>query len=217
MLGLTVFEQPTPIPGQRTRTDLPRALMPSRYVIETDGILRAAFGNAASPSSFPAKTRRLSPQQVDAIWLLTRETGVFEGAGETVGSVSGYLPPRDRITALVEAFAAGQRGYAAFGLEDDLPGATATRALSDALADLAWVPEQPVDVGAELRAREALSDPRATPPTLQNSPAKTTPRQTSPSQTSPSQNPPPANPSPARPAPQPETTGTGTMTPVPNR
>lgn len=217
MLGLTVFEPPTPIPGQRTRTDLPRALMPSRYVIESDGILRAAFGNAASPSRFPAQTRRLHPQQVDAIWLLTRETGVFDGAGETVGAVVAYQPPRDRITGLVEAFAAGQRGYAAFGLEEDQPGSAATRALSDALADLAWAPQQPVDVGAELRAREALSDPLATPSPAQNSPTQKPLDQATSTQSLPA-----AIPTPTRPGPQPETTGTGTtgtgiMTPVPNR
>lgn len=131
--------------------------------MEADGVLRASLGAAASPSVFPLQTRQLNPEQIQQLWTLTQSTGVFDGAGEPVGSVASYEPPYGRITALIEAFAAGRRGYAAFSLDhdpaEDQPAPEGVLLLTDALADLAWLPQQPVDIGRELRARETLVAP----------------------------------------------------------
>ncbi len=165
VLGVTVYDLPSAEPVSSTDTSrLPRAQRPARYVIEADGVLRASFGTAASPAYFPPMTRRLTPEQIDHLWALTRQTGVFpavegsQGVGEQVGPVAGYEPPMGRITALIESFAAGHRASAALPIEpsDQQPGPV--YALTDALAELAWVSEQRVDVEAELRARPNSSN-----------------------------------------------------------
>ncbi len=160
VLGVTVYDLPSADPISSTDTSqLPRAVRPARYVIEADGVLRASHGTAASPSDFPPMTRRLTPEQIDRLWTLTRATGVYPGAegapgaGEQVGPVAGYEPPMGRITALIESFAAGQRASTALPIDSDDQRASPVRALTDALAELAWVSERPVDVEAELRSR----------------------------------------------------------------
>lgn len=158
VLGVTVYDRPSATPVSSTRgEDLPRALKPGRYIVEADGVLRASLGNAAKADVFPPMTRRLSEAQVDRLWQLTNATGVFgeEPVGEPVGPVAGYLPPSGRITALIEAFAAGRRTATAMSIESAEQDPRPVRALTDALAELAWVPDEAVDVEAELRSRNA--------------------------------------------------------------
>lgn len=161
VLAVTVYDQPSDQPVHTTRTsDLPRALRPARYIVEADGVLRASLGAAASPSVFPPMTRRLSEDQLNTLWTLTLDTGVFdeEPPGERIGPVASYKPPRGRITALIESFAAGQRISCALGIEGAEQEHQPVRTLTDALAELAWVRADRVDVGAELRSRDGSAN-----------------------------------------------------------
>ena len=172
VLGVTVYAQPSesPIAG-RVDPSLPRGLQPGRYVIEADGVLRAATGPAADPSVFPPRTRQLSAAQMDEVWRLTRDAGVFAAASlasepsdqsaslsVAVGSPVLYEPPPEHVTALIEAFAAGERGTRAFILDGDSPSAHGAGALTDYLADLAWIPRTAVDVERSLRARQPAGE-----------------------------------------------------------
>lgn len=161
VLGVTVYDQPTANQVSRSRpSSLPRALRPGRYIIEADGVLRASLGNAAAPDVFPPMTRRLTEEQLDRLWSLTIATGIFddEPPGERIGPVGSYQPPRGRVTALVEAFAAGRRSSCAMGVEGAEQDPQPVRTLTDTLAELAWVRSDRVDVGAELRSRNGSAN-----------------------------------------------------------
>ncbi len=161
VLGVTIYDQPTSDRVSRSRpSNLPRALRPGRYVIEADGVLRASLGTAAAPDVFPPMTRRLSEEQLDHLWTLTMATGIFddEPPGERIGPVASYQPPRGRVTALVEAFAVGRRSSCAMGVEGAEQDSQPVRALTDTLAELAWVRSERVDVGAELRSRDGSAN-----------------------------------------------------------
>jgi len=44
-----------------------------RYIVDSSSVLRASFGAGSTLDTFPGFTRRLTPKQMDAIWLMARD------------------------------------------------------------------------------------------------------------------------------------------------
>src|SRR5438105_14278814 len=47
-------------PGSVDAKKLPRSLRPGRYIVEADGVLRAATGPGATTTTYPRRTRQLT-------------------------------------------------------------------------------------------------------------------------------------------------------------
>lgn len=120
---------------------LPVEVRPSRYIMEADGILRAATGSGASLETFPDQTRQLTPEEVRSLWETLRTSALVRddhparrGVGPTVSSIG------DR-TVYVVSFAAGgwRRVLAMDALPEPGEGAEDARRLVERAAELAWV------------------------------------------------------------------------------
>lgn len=110
----------------------PPGLRPARYVIEADGVLRAALGPGATDDTFPVATRRLDPADLDRLWAIVARAGWLDS--EPRGS-DGGVPAGDAsaagATIAVSGHGARRTVHASRG---DASG----RALTEALAGLAW-------------------------------------------------------------------------------
>lgn len=127
VLAATVF---TPA---ATDKDQP-ASVPARYIVEPDGTLRAAIGAGSSPTTYPRATRTLTSAQFDQLWTLTRAIDLDGDGARAINSPEIFTPPGDTGVVLIELRAdETQQGFA---FPADHPQ---TRALIEALADLAWV------------------------------------------------------------------------------
>jgi len=121
----------------------PRSERPGRYIIEPDGVLRAAIGPGATPRVFPGQTRRLDDRQMDRLWRLVLETGLLEpGSITRIENTETYFPYPGRSTALISITAEGQTTYFAVRLPVGDAPSRATAQLIEAIADLAWIPRQ---------------------------------------------------------------------------
>ena len=56
-------------------------LEPARFVIEPDGVLRAATGAGVGPSVYPPRTRRLTDAQVSDVYSVVTRQGLDRGIG----------------------------------------------------------------------------------------------------------------------------------------
>lgn len=126
-LGLVVYGQPGTSPDP--------ALRSARYIVEPDGVLRASFGDGSRALTHPPRTRRLSAEQLDDLWLRVRGMGLGDGAWRQVrapeqhdariGSGTGYL--LELRSSVV---------FDAWSTPDDTESA---RSLARHLASLSWV------------------------------------------------------------------------------
>ncbi len=81
----------------------------ARYVVEADGVLRAAEGAGVGPEVFPAETRRLTADERAQLWRLTHATGIFApGASGQIEDVDVYEPDGE---VMVTYAAAGGTGF----------------------------------------------------------------------------------------------------------
>lgn len=110
------------------------ALQDARYIVDSAAHLRASFGAGSSLDTYPGITRRLNPDEMDAIWLMARDVlennsdAMPHHAGQPQGIVgiqSGtiieiHMNARDRV----------------FSYEHSAQQAAA---IVDALSSLAWV------------------------------------------------------------------------------
>ncbi len=120
----------------------PRTQRPARYIIEPDGILRAAIGPGATPRVYPGQTRQLSPAQVQRVWRLTANTGLLDGDSLTrIDNTEIFFPGRERTTALVYVRQGGVGSHFAVRLPVGDAESPGVAQLVDQLAELAWVPE----------------------------------------------------------------------------
>jgi hypothetical protein len=127
-------------PESMSKARLPRSLQPARYVVEADGVLRAAVGGAAQTTTFPGRTRQLTPREFDALWRLVRESGLLDS--QNVARIEGpddLTRAPDRTTAIVYVSFGGRRMTLRTLLDRTSPGAAETERVIDRLAEWAWV------------------------------------------------------------------------------
>ncbi|MBK7403703.1 MAG: hypothetical protein IPJ41_03475 [Phycisphaerales bacterium] len=123
-------------------TAAPRPQRPARYIIEPDGILRAAVGPGATPRVFPGQTRQLDDAQIERLWRLTTNTGLLEP--DTLARVENtetFFPSRDRPTALLYIKEDGHTASYAVRLPIGDAESPAVTQLIDEIAAMAWIPE----------------------------------------------------------------------------
>ncbi len=138
-LSITVI---SPASAEAPIDDLPRPQRPARYVVEPDGVLRAAIGPGATPRVYPRQTRRLDAGQVQRLWRLVGETGLLEPTTLTrIDNTETFFPQRSRPTALVYIRQQGAGSHFAVRLPVGDAESAAVGQLIDELAELAWVPE----------------------------------------------------------------------------
>jgi hypothetical protein len=135
VMAATVFS-----PARLSGADLPRSLKPARYVIEADGVLRAATGSAADATTFPGQTRQLTPGEFDSLWRLLRESGLLDSNSPLrVPDPETLVRAPDRTTALIYVSYGGERRTLRVPLDRVGEGALATERVVDRLAEWAWV------------------------------------------------------------------------------
>ncbi|PHQ82410.1 MAG: hypothetical protein COB69_02005 [Phycisphaera sp.] len=83
-LAVTVFGQPTH--DQRNT-----AQEPARFVIQPDGVLRAAQGSGVSLDTFPPRTRTLTQPQIANLYAQIVRNGLDRGVGGS--PLNGTTPP----------------------------------------------------------------------------------------------------------------------------
>ncbi len=133
-IAATVFSPRVPLPD----TQLPRSLRPARYIVEADGVLRSTQGQAAS--SFPPRTRQLTPREVDQLWRLLRDSGLLdEGNPARLTDPEGAVRSGDKTTAMVYVSFEGRRTTLRVLLDRSSPDAIEAERLVDRLAELSWV------------------------------------------------------------------------------
>lgn len=59
----------------------PASLEPARFVIEPDGVLRAATGEGVGPGVYPPRTRQLTDTQVREVYAMLVRSGLDRGVG----------------------------------------------------------------------------------------------------------------------------------------
>lgn len=122
--------------------DRPRAERPARYLVEPDGLLRAAIGPGATPRVYPRQTRQLTEAQIQRLWRLVGETGLLEPTTLTsIDNTEIFFPQRSRPTALVYIRQQGTGSHFAVRLPVGDAESAMVAQLVDQLADMAWVPE----------------------------------------------------------------------------
>lgn len=135
VLSATVFS-----PSLMQGAKLPRSLQPSRYVVEADGILRAAIGPGASSTTFPSQTRQLTPRQFDGLWRLIRESGLLDsGSSARVDDPESIVREPARTTAVFFVTFGGERATLRITLDRSSETAVNAEKILDRLAELAWV------------------------------------------------------------------------------
>lgn len=138
-LGITVMP---PAREQAPLHELPVPERPGRYLVEPDGVLRAAIGPGATPRVYPRQTRRLNEAQVQRLWRLTVETGLLEpGTLTRIDNVETFFPQRSRPTALVYIRWSGEDSHHAVRLPVGDAESDEVASLIGELAALAWVEE----------------------------------------------------------------------------
>tara|TARA_R110000737_G_scaffold2923_18_gene10182 strand:+ start:329533 stop:330078 length:546 start_codon:yes stop_codon:yes gene_type:complete len=106
----------------------------ARYIIDSSSVLRASFGSGSSLEVFPGFTRRLSIDQMDAIWMMTRD--LLDHNEHLVEMHAGQpqsMVERTSGTIIEVHMNAGDQVYV---FE---PSDQQAAAIVDALAALAWV------------------------------------------------------------------------------
>lgn len=131
-----------PASGAEPAEDLPRAQRPARYLVEADGILRAAVGPGSTPRVFPRETRQLNKAQVQRLWRLVGETGLLQPTTLTrIDNTETFFPQRARPTALVYIHQQGEGSHYAVRLPVGDAESPAVAQLIDEVAALAWIEE----------------------------------------------------------------------------
>lgn len=119
---------------------LARPMRPARYVIESDGSLRAAVGAGATPDFRPALTRRLDVAQMARLWRLVEESGFTEQ--ESPARLSSEAAASDlytSTTAIMSVTRSGRRIASAIDLEAAGAESQAAALIVDQVASWAWI------------------------------------------------------------------------------
>lgn len=119
---------------------LPRAMRPARYLVEADGVLRAAVGPGSDNNTFPPPTRQLTVDQVDRLWRIIRDSGLLEPTSPYLVDNAESVP-FDRPTTILYVAYLGGRTYLQVPLDRADPESLATERLLDQMAAYAWILE----------------------------------------------------------------------------
>ena len=134
-LAMTVYA-----PAGARAAQLPRSLRAGRYVVEPDGSLRAGLGERAS--AYPPLARQLTPEQMDQLWRLIRDSALLDSDNparvEDPGAIA-VSPGRAMATVYLGGAGVGPRRTLRVLLDRSSPTAVSTEQLADRLAELAWV------------------------------------------------------------------------------
>lgn len=110
----------------------------ARYLVGADGWMRAAVGPGARESVHPTLVRRLSAEERDLLWGLTRSAGI-----ETIGpplriqSPESFDAPAGRRVYLVQFRGDGRR--ISLAMPEGGTGTEPFASLADRLAGWSWV------------------------------------------------------------------------------
>jgi len=136
-IGVTVFSPET---DPARIQFLERWARPARYIVEPDGVLRAATGPGVTTRVFPPRLRELNPAQMSRLWRLAREVGLTrDGHPDAIVSADTFEPSYRETEAVISVIARGELRVAAIALDSTTPEASAARALVDRLAELSWI------------------------------------------------------------------------------
>jgi hypothetical protein len=134
-VAMTVFGPKIALPD----VQIPRSLKPGRYIVESDGALRASQG---VETAFPTRVRQLTPRQSDQIWRLLRDSGLLEdGNPNRINDPESLVRSGDRTTALLYVAYSGERTTLRVTLDRSNADALAAERIADRLAELAFVKE----------------------------------------------------------------------------
>src|SRR5207302_1379451 len=110
-----------------------------RYIVEADGVLRAALGSGSGPTTFPAQTRTLTHRQVRDLWRMIGDAGLLDPASPArIPEPERTVPRAEAPVAVLEITAGGKATGARVGLAANSPDSAAARDLIDRLAEWAW-------------------------------------------------------------------------------
>ena len=133
-------------PSRRNIWTLPREQRPSRFVIETDWVLRGFSGTRLADESFPRETRQLNHEQISAIWSDLAAADLLNPAHPAIVGSPPVLPipsvppaPTANFEALwvVTITADGDRRMLILRPDER----AAAEPLLNRLSDLAWLPK----------------------------------------------------------------------------
>lgn len=156
---------------------------PGRYVLFPDGGLHADVGRSIDAEVRPGLTRQLERQQLAALWLVARETGLANPEnGEPPGNDALIAAAPGEIVHVVTLVADDRRWrFVRMGAATGAMDPATSRFIRE-LAGLAWVPDE-----TPMRLRPAVvrydfgPDPyamfRPPPPAPAEAPAETPPSQ----------------------------------------
>ena len=141
-LAFTVLTQP----AKRNIWTLPREQRLSRFVIETDWVLRGFSGPSLVDESFPRETRQLNEAQITSIWNDLAAAGLLDPSHPSLVGA----PPMFRTTGVptIPETGADAQWIVTIPAEGDRrmliltpDERTAAAPLLHRLSDLAWLPE----------------------------------------------------------------------------
>lgn len=155
MLSVTVMPQ-------RPRFQRPeREFAPARYVVEADGVLRAAVGEGVTVETYPGRTRDLTPDEWANLWEVALATGVMDPADpRTVSGEMSLTPdPLRRATVWIRG------GGRSAGMVVDPSRDEPTARLITLLEELAWIrtPWETTDSPRQEPAPWDIEEPEASP------------------------------------------------------
>lgn len=152
MLSVTV----TP---QRPRFQRPeREFAPARYIVEADGVLRAAVGEGVTVQTYPGRARDLTDEEWAALWGALLATGVLDPDDPRAVEGEMSLNPDPLRRAVVWARAGGRSA----GMVVDPARDEATAALVTLLEELAWI-RTPWEMSGEETRPRAAGEPDPAP------------------------------------------------------
>jgi hypothetical protein len=106
----------------------------ARYILDSSAILRASFGNGSTLETYPGFTRRLTPTQMDAIWLITQNLLEHNDQNTRLHAGQPQSMVEAQIGSVVEIHMNADDQVFVFSQSNQQAAA-----LVDALAALAWV------------------------------------------------------------------------------
>lgn len=129
ILSVTVMPQRPRF--QRTE----REFAPARYVVEADGVLRAAVGEGVTVQTYPGRTRDLTPDEWATLWDTLLATGVLDPEDPRAIEGEMSLSPDPLRRAVIWARGGGRSA----GMVIDPSRDESTAALVTLLEELAWI------------------------------------------------------------------------------
>ncbi len=153
MLSVTVMPQRPRFQRQE------REFAPARYIVEADGVLRAAVGEGVTVQTYPGRTRDLTTEEWTTLWETLLATGVLNEDDPRAIEGEMSLTPDPLRRAVVWANGDGRSA----GMVIDPSRDEATAALVTMLEELAWI-RTPWEMSGERPTPPAAAPSEGMPP-----------------------------------------------------